>query len=326
VGWSSLYDLADDATWALDPDHRGADGNDTFWVWCAGPEQGPFYEPGGTVALRNEQCPDLDDDEDGYTPDAGDCNDSDSTVYPGAPESGTDGVDRNCDGSMGGIPEARPVYDGEAPTTCRTFTLNGEGSTDPEGQPLAYNWTLESWPARSSKRTDSIFTPDVAKPDFWADLAGTYVFGLTVSDGGGGSSRAAFLTVVASDPPPGGVPVASLGAARTVSESAACSPGSYGEQWVCEPCAPIVSLSAAASTDPDGDELTFGWTMAAGFEAATVSATATGSPDATLTFSELTAVYGETTSTTVTVRVVASDCFGNQSESTVDVTLQCTGQ
>jgi hypothetical protein len=42
---------------------------------------------------------DIDDDGDGYTENQGDCNDSDSWIYSGAPEICEDGIDQDCDGA-----------------------------------------------------------------------------------------------------------------------------------------------------------------------------------------------------------------------------------
>ena len=52
----------------------------------------------------------VDADGDGYSPSAGDCNDSDASVHPGAPEL-CDGKDNDCDGSTP-INEADDDYDG----------------------------------------------------------------------------------------------------------------------------------------------------------------------------------------------------------------------
>ena len=47
--------------------------------------------------LDSLTCFDYDDD--GYTADDGDCDDTESTTYPGAPEICLDYVDNDCDGN-----------------------------------------------------------------------------------------------------------------------------------------------------------------------------------------------------------------------------------
>ncbi|MEB2780124.1 MopE-related protein, partial [Algoriphagus sp. C2-6-M1] len=50
-----------------------------------------------TIIVNAADPGDVDSDGDGFTPNQGDCNDSNNTVYPGAPEI-CDGIDNDCDG------------------------------------------------------------------------------------------------------------------------------------------------------------------------------------------------------------------------------------
>jgi hypothetical protein len=52
-----------------------------------------------TIVIDTVDTGDLDMDGDGFTPNQGDCDDNDKTIYPGAPEL-CDGIDNNCDGNI----------------------------------------------------------------------------------------------------------------------------------------------------------------------------------------------------------------------------------
>jgi len=58
--------------------------------------------------------------------------------------------------------------------------LDGSSSHDPDGTPLTFSWSLTSIPAGSAA---ALSNPAAAAPSFVADLSGTYVAQLIVSDG-----------------------------------------------------------------------------------------------------------------------------------------------
>jgi hypothetical protein len=63
-----------------------------------------------------------------------------------------------------------------------TVALDGSGSSDANGDPLAYSWSLISWPVGSTPQI-TIISPQGDLAIFVPDLPGTYVVELKVHDG-----------------------------------------------------------------------------------------------------------------------------------------------
>lgn len=122
-------------------------------------------------------------------------------------------------------------------TTKTLVTLNGAASSDANGDQLTYAWALTAKPTGSSA---SLTGASSALPTFTADLAGTYVASLTVNDGKV-NSTAATMTVTAAVA--NVAPVADAGAAQNVATNT------------------LVTLNGAASSDANGDQLTYAWTL-----------------------------------------------------------------
>lgn len=77
-----------------------------------------------------------------------------------------------------------------------TVTLDGSGSTDANGDTLAYLWTLTSVPTDSSA---TVANPTNSETSFIPDMAGTYVVQLVVNDGTVDSDPSTVLIQVSSE-------------------------------------------------------------------------------------------------------------------------------
>jgi hypothetical protein len=116
-----------------------------------------------------------------------------------------------------------------------TVTLQGNRSSDVDGDVLAFQWTLLSRPASSQA---VLVNATTVNPTFVVDRVGTYVAQLIVNDGLM-SSVPATVTITTRN----SAPVAQAGANQTIRRGA------------------TVTLNGSASSDVDGNTLTFAWSL-----------------------------------------------------------------
>jgi RHS repeat-associated protein len=113
--------------------------------------------------------------------------------------------------------------------------LDGGGSTDVDGDSLQFIWSILSKPAQSAATLSS---PFVVNPTFGVDKLGSYVVQLSVDDGTFTSGPDTVVISTSSRPP-----VARAGLNQTVTRGS------------------TVRLDGSASSDPNGQTLTFHWAL-----------------------------------------------------------------
>ncbi|HKZ63500.1 MAG TPA: PKD domain-containing protein, partial [Thermoplasmata archaeon] len=115
-------------------------------------------------------------------------------------------------------------------------TLDGALSRDPDNDVLTYSWTPASgagW---------SLANPTTATPSFTPPAPGTYTFSLTVGDGFGGMATDDVVVTATNAAPIADAGPDQVGVFRGAT----------------------VTLDGTASTDSDGDPLTYSWTQTSG--------------------------------------------------------------
>jgi hypothetical protein len=117
------------------------------------------------------------------------------------------------------------------------ITLDGTGSTDPNGAPLSYHWSQVSGPAASLNNAG------LAKPSFYALALGTYTFQLIVDNGSFNSFPDTVQVTVTNAPP-----IADAGACQLVPEGTAS-----------------ITLDGSRSFDPENAGLSYHWKQLSGW-------------------------------------------------------------
>ncbi len=133
-----------------------------------------------------------------------------------------------------------PVADAGADQVAaagQTVTLDGSGSSDADGDPLSFVWSLVQVPPGSAA---SLSDPSAVRPHLSLDQPGDYLVQLQVSDGALGSEPDQVLITTGNAPP-----VADAGPDRSTSVAT-----------------PVV-LDGSGSHDPNGDPLSYSWSLIA---------------------------------------------------------------
>jgi hypothetical protein len=134
----------------------------------------------------------------------------------------------------------------------QAVTLDGTGSADADGDPLTYTWTLTA-PGGSAAAFDD---PSSPTPTFTPDVAGAAFTATLVVNDGRATSAPDSVEVTVIPVPANNLPSADAGVPQSVATGT------------------TVQLDGSGSVDPDGDPLSFAWSLAkpAGSTAALVDA------------------------------------------------------
>jgi hypothetical protein len=169
--------------------------------------------------------------------------------------------------------------------------LNGSASTDVDGDPLTYKWSLITFPAGSTAHLSST---SAVNPTFTVDKPGTYVAQLIVNDGVV-DSTASTVTITTNSIL---APTADAGPGQTVVHGT------------------IVSLAGKGS-DPQGLPLTFNWSIISKPGNSKTSVTVQTVTAATMTFlADAPGLY--------TAQLIVNNGYLNSSPSTVNITTTDT--
>ena len=132
------------------------------------------------------------------------------------------------------IPVANAGVDKEISKGTLT-SLDGSGSSDADGEALTYHWSFTSRPSGSNA---AISGPNTVNPSFTPDVVGTYEISLVVNDGKIDSSPDIVIVTAVNNPP-----ISNAGTDLNVNRGKS------------------VQLNGSGSSDPDGDALTYLWTI-----------------------------------------------------------------
>jgi len=224
--------------------------------------------------------------------------------------------------------------------SCDFVSLIGANSTDPENDPLNYNWDMLRAPNGSAVPLGPSAFEDhtLADPRFYADEQGTYTVQLVVNDGESYSAPVFLefdldensLTNVAPDV------VVSPDTYFSDTRNT-CNFDAYNNCLNCPSCASVTfDLSAEGTTDSDGDAFDFTWQVLTGPGATTLEESGTEEDDGDVDNDPVEGMDVQVTvpgpsgscsqsvtTHTVQVQVAATDCDGDVGTGLFTVVYDC---
>ena len=211
-------------------------------------------------------------------------------VSDGLLESVTDTVDITIN-NINETPTADAGPDQTSVDEATLVSLDGTGSSDPDGDTLTYTWTQTNGPGVTLSDA-SASSPTFTAPTLTSNVAETLTFSLIVSDG-----------IVDSVADTVNVTINNINEAPTAMAGT-------DQTDIAE--ATTVNLDGTGSTDPDGDTLTYSWTQTAGVSV-TLSDASASSPSFT--------APGVATTTALTFELIVNDGFVDSVADDVSVTI-----
>jgi hypothetical protein len=169
--------------------------------------------------------------------------------------------------------------------------LDGNGSSDPNGDPLVYRWTLVSAPTGPA----AFMQTNGSRLTFQAQTPGTYTLQLIVNDGVVDSAPDQ-VTLIVSDTA-NAVPVANAGPDQTVTLGT------------------TVQLNGSGSLDANGDALTYAWRL---------TLKPTGSVAALNSLTSTTPTFRADVVGTYIAQLIVSDGFSSSMPDTVTITARAS--
>ncbi len=212
--------------------------------------------------------------------------------------------------------------------SCTAIQVDASASVDPDGDDLTFDWRHLLVPFESELESHDFDDYTAATTTFFADTVGDYTLQVSVNDGECESTP--FQFDISVDVRPYNDPPTAVASGTTWFSDAGECTNSGGSYW-CTSCPELdITLSASASSDPDGDPLHFYWENDDGSHLAdTYRPADIDDPYAEEIVATLTQAYTEYPDGVQNVYrfyVTVTDCMGDTDQYMLDVNYFCDAQ